>query len=198
MPYTNFDYCVTGYKWFAKVPVSQIVRRGADAEEGGQDGTEGEIEEEVEYVLEPAEDWFKYGVDFTGPTQTQAIIQAKVEGKSYMRLKPEMFKSLDESVEVNFEVEDGYIHIVYPATALVNETEEGNENIETINSAVMNINGMAEAVLEGRTLYKDGSWNTICLPFDVDIESSPLAGGDARELNDAAFADGTSTTRRAR
>ncbi len=28
--------------------------------------------------------------------------------------------------------------------------------------------------LAGRTLYKDGSWNTLCLPFAVAIEDSPL------------------------
>ena len=28
--------------------------------------------------------------------------------------------------------------------------------------------------LSGRTLYRDGGWNTICLPFDLKIEGSPL------------------------
>ena len=37
--------------------------------------------------------------------------------------------------------------------------------------------------LVGRTLYKDGDWNTLCLPFDVTIdENSPLAGGTAMTL----------------
>ena len=30
--------------------------------------------------------------------------------------------------------------------------------------------------LSGRTLYKDGSWNTLCLPFNVTISGSVLAG----------------------
>ena len=30
--------------------------------------------------------------------------------------------------------------------------------------------------LTGRMLLKDGNWNTLCLPFDVTITSSPLAG----------------------
>ena len=37
-------------------------------------------------------------------------------------------------------------------------------------------------MLSGRTLYKDGAWNTICLPFNVTISGSPLDGADAREL----------------
>ena len=34
----------------------------------------------------------------------------------------------------------------------------------------------AKVTLADRTLKKDGSWNTLCLPFDVTIASSPLAG----------------------
>lgn len=30
--------------------------------------------------------------------------------------------------------------------------------------------------LADRTLTKDGKWNTLCLPFDVTIANSPLAG----------------------
>jgi len=42
----------------------------------------------------------------------------------------------------------------------------------------------------GRTLYRDGDWNTLCLPFDMDsykIAESPLAGTTIKEL------DGTNT-----
>ena len=37
--------------------------------------------------------------------------------------------------------------------------------------------------LYGRTLYKDGSWNTLCLPFNVTIAGSPLAGGETKVFN---------------
>ena len=51
--------------------------------------------------------------------------------------------------------------------------------------------------LSGRTLYKDGSWNTLCLPFDVTIAGSPLSGDgvQAMTLNTATsdFSDGTLT-----
>ncbi len=41
------------------------------------------------------------------------------------------------------------------------------------------------ATLAGRTLYKDGHWNTLCLPFNVKIENSQLAddGVTAKMLN---------------
>ena len=32
--------------------------------------------------------------------------------------------------------------------------------------------------LSGRTLYKDGSWNTLCLPFAVDLTASGTLSGD--------------------
>ena len=40
-------------------------------------------------------------------------------------------------------------------------------------------------ILSGRTLYKDGKWNTICLPFDVDLTdpACPLYGATVMELN---------------
>jgi hypothetical protein len=40
--------------------------------------------------------------------------------------------------------------------------------------------------LADRTLTKDGTWNTLCLPFSLSeeqIEGSPLAGADIRELD---------------
>ncbi len=40
----------------------------------------------------------------------------------------------------------------------------------------------ANVTISDRTLKKDGKWQTICLPFDVDIENSPLAGADVRTV----------------
>ena len=49
------------------------------------------------------------------------------------------------------------------------------------------------ALLADRTLYKDGAWNTICLPFDVTIAGSPLAGAEARALESASISGTTLT-----
>jgi surface protein len=42
-----------------------------------------------------------------------------------------------------------------------------------------------KVILTGRTLYRDGNWNTICLPFDVTIDGSVLDknGVDVKELD---------------
>ncbi len=62
-------------------------------------------------------------------------------------------------------------------------------------STLQTYNGKsADAItLSGRTLYKGGMWNTLCLPFDVEIETSPLVGATAKYLNNATFDEGTLT-----
>ena len=47
--------------------------------------------------------------------------------------------------------------------------------------------------LQGRTLYKDGKWNTLCLPFDVTIAGSVLAGADIRRLSADIVYEGKTT-----
>ena len=55
-------------------------------------------------------------------------------------------------------------------------------------------NGLvSDVTLSGRTLYKDGEWNTICLPFNVTLAESPLAGADVRALDNANLTDGVLT-----
>ena len=52
------------------------------------------------------------------------------------------------------------------------------------NTAVNNNDGVTtDVILANRTLYKDGDWNTICLPFDVTLAGSPLDGAIARTLD---------------
>jgi len=44
-----------------------------------------------------------------------------------------------------------------------------------------------DVTLHGRTLYMDGDWNTLCLPFDVsDFSSTPLAGATVMTLDNSA------------
>ena len=41
----------------------------------------------------------------------------------------------------------------------------------------------AEVTIKGRTLYKDGNWNTICLPFNVSQYNDLLDGATVKELD---------------
>ena len=52
---------------------------------------------------------------------------------------------------------------------------------------------VCDVTLKDRTLYKDGDWNTLCLPFDVTLAGSPLADAEARTLSSANLNDGTLT-----
>ena len=36
--------------------------------------------------------------------------------------------------------------------------------------------------LQGRTLYRDGAWNTLCLPFEVSIADGPLSGDGVKAM----------------
>ena len=51
----------------------------------------------------------------------------------------------------------------------------------------------ADVTITGRTLYKDGDWNTICLPFDVKKDNSLLTDATVKELDLFGYygADGT-------
>lgn len=52
----------------------------------------------------------------------------------------------------------------------------------------------ANVTLTGRTLYKDGSWNTLCLPFDMEgFSGTPLEGATVKTLASSSFAGGTLT-----
>ncbi|MBO4820394.1 MAG: fibronectin type III domain-containing protein [Prevotella sp.] len=73
------------------------------------------------------------------------------------------------------------------------------------NSSVLNGRDgyFADVTLQDRTLYKDGTWNTLCLPFSLssaggDLQSptfagTPLEGAIVKTLTGATFNDGTLT-----
>ena len=71
-------------------------------------------------------------------------------------------------------------------------TEQGEEGIllfdggvtATTNEGVISrcATKQYDVKLQDRTLYKDGNWNTLCLPFDVTIADSPLAGATVKKL----------------
>ena len=61
--------------------------------------------------------------------------------------------------------------------------------VDNADNDVAAIDGyFATVTLSGRTLWKDGDWNTLCLPFDLNITSGPLAGDGvvAMTLNTAS------------
>lgn len=73
------------------------------------------------------------------------------------------------------------------STLVIANNAANTDNIKKNNGKTINVK------LAGRTLYKDGKWNTLCLPFDLTLSGSPLNGADVRQLDNANFADGTMT-----
>ena len=53
---------------------------------------------------------------------------------------------------------------------------------------------VADVTLDGRTFYRDGAWNTLCLPFSMaSFTGTPLEGATVKTLASTSFEDGTLT-----
>ena len=64
------------------------------------------------------------------------------------------------------------------------------DNFETIQA---NDGAWANVTINNLTLKKDGKWQAVCLPFDVDVENSPLAGADVRTLESVTVTNAVCT-----
>ena len=67
------------------------------------------------------------------------------------------------------------------------------DNETTISSNMGSVNNI---LLADRTLYTDGNWNTLCLPFDIPAAAdgySPIAGTTVMTLASTSYSDGTLT-----
>jgi hypothetical protein len=69
---------------------------------------------------------------------------------------------------------DGKFYLVPATVTLANDAAD---------KSVLVNNQVANVTLAKRTLYRDGDWNTICLPFDVTLKGSPLEGATVMKLN---------------
>ncbi len=70
---------------------------------------------------------------------------------------------------------------------IADHSEENSNTISEKDEQTCNV------VLKDRTLYKDGKWNTICLPFDVDMTdpACPLYGATYRTVTEASISGTT-------
>ena len=98
------------------------------------------------------------------------------------------------SAEVNYTDAEGRNFIFTDEHTILSYLEVELDEEDNTTTLADNDGGIVAATLTGRTLYKDGMWNTLCLPFDVAVgEGSPLEGATVKELTDASFANGTLT-----
>ena len=82
----------------------------------------------------------------------------------------------------------GGTYYVVPATVTLADNADNGTTISSANGYVANV------TLADRTLYKDGAWNTLCLPFSLDnFVGTPLQGATVKTLASTGFTGGTLT-----
>ena len=88
----------------------------------------------------------------------------------------------------------GYLSRALPTVILQDDADN--------TAVILEETAPCKVVLKDRTFYKDGSWNTLCLPFDLEdgddsdaltFTGTPLEGAVVKTLESATFADGTLT-----
>ena len=82
----------------------------------------------------------------------------------------------------------GYLTEKALGTLLLSNDADNAAKISAYSGQTQNVQ------LMGRTLYKDGKWNTLCLPFDVTIASSPLAGATVKVFDPTTTLVGNTLT----
>ena len=81
-----------------------------------------------------------------------------------------------------------------PPTSLANDDSELEDSDKNTSVIAANDGEQINVTLDGRTLYKDGTWNTLCLPFDIpNIAYTPLKGAKVKALNSTNYSGGTLT-----
>lgn len=73
-------------------------------------------------------------------------------------------------------------------------SDDSNEEINNVTRMDNYLQQTCDVTLSGRTLYKDGGWNTLCLPFTLDgLSGTPLEEATVKTLSTASFSNGKLT-----
>ena len=117
------------------------------------------------------------------PTDATLISTTAVEGTSYT------FTGLTPNTTYYARVKgnadwSNVVSFTTTAAATIELVDNGTDNVSIITT---NHGKKANVTLAGRTFYKDGEWNTVCLPFDLPLAGSPLAGAEAKMLTNATM-----------
>ncbi len=114
--------------------------------------------------------------------QTVENLQATTSTETIAATKDELgYKFVDAEVTYNGQTftDFNFDYLLY-AVSLADQTDNSEQLTELLEGNPMDI------TLTGRTLYKDDSWNTLCLPFDVDadeLKDTPLSVATIMEMN---------------
>nr|MCR5361056.1 fibronectin type III domain-containing protein [Bacteroidales bacterium] len=82
--------------------------------------------------------------------------------------------------------------VPYPLMDNITLANDATDNGATVTE---NDGELCNVTLANRTIYRDGDWNTLVLPFEVDLtdEDSPLFGATARTLASASLTNNGQT-----
>ncbi|MBO4659873.1 MAG: fibronectin type III domain-containing protein, partial [Prevotella sp.] len=121
------------------------------------------------------------------PTAAGSIITTQtVDGTSYT------FSDLTPETTYYARVkgDSDWSNVVSFTTNAVLSLANNADNTDAISAAAMS-GKKYDVTLADRTLYKDGKWNTLTVPFDVTIAGSALDGATAREVTSASITTGS-------
>lgn len=164
-------------------------------------------------------EFYRYGVyptkgmanltDQTDPTDyskyeiVDKIIYINPKAANTVRLVPQAFR-IEQDYTYDYVDHDGNTNALgdhRPVVVTFKYTTSGDITPTAITladaadntAAISNANGaLANVTLQGRTLFKDGSWNTICLPFDTEL-TGDLTGATLKELDTEVLHNGHKT-----
>ena len=91
------------------------------------------------------------------------------------------------------------VFVVYPSINVSPSTTISlSDHADNLATLTAYNNQTCNVTLSGRTLYRDGTWNTLCLPFDLtasqlNANGSPLKGTTIMTLAGSRFDPGTGT-----
>ena len=138
------------------------------------------------------------GTFYAGDLERVSMSIAGVEGYDF---SINSFVAKDASLLVDYQHPGNFIVGIAGSDVVI----EVSSNLETFyifdnernSKRLLDIVGKFEGYdvrLSGRTLYRDGSWNTLCLPFDVsDIAGTPLEGAQVKTLEGVEYENMTLT-----
>ncbi len=138
-----------------------------------------------------------------GLTYKGKFYAAENKAVTFSLRTPEGFEVKEVTASSGTVVEnaDGSYTLTMPAEDVVITASLGATDIVILqdgadNSTVLTTyDGVtADVTLQGRTLWKDGSWNTLCLPFSLSsLAGTPLEGATVKTLETSSFRSGTLT-----
>ena len=97
-----------------------------------------------------------------------------IEGVEFVQYTVNNGEISDTDVKTGDHTLTGFTEdVAITSVVKLNLADNGKGNIAAINKTA---GKTTDVTLADRTLYKDGDWNTLCLPFEVSTTSGPLAG----------------------